>query len=88
MARRNRSLTTAFVGSVQILGNQRCDNSHKGGIGMSITTETDAESTRNHLCSPAFIKDMLLTLVAALLTGLSAGVVLILLVFAWGNVQV
>jgi hypothetical protein len=88
MARRNNHLTTVFVGSVQILSNQQRDESHIGETGMSLITETDTGSARNHLYSPAFIKDMLLTLVAALLTGLSAGVVLILLVFALGSVQV
>jgi hypothetical protein len=34
-----------------------------------------------------FLKEILLSLVAALLTGLAGGVLLILLVFGWGNVQ-
>ncbi|MCU7926514.1 MAG: marine proteobacterial sortase target protein [Candidatus Thiodiazotropha sp. (ex Dulcina madagascariensis)] len=35
----------------------------------------------------AFLRDMLLTLLAALLTGLSGGLLLILLVFGWGSAQ-
>lgn len=34
-----------------------------------------------------FLKEILLSLIAALLTGLAGGVLLILLVFGWGNVQ-
>jgi hypothetical protein len=34
-----------------------------------------------------FLKEILLSLIAALLTGLAGGLLLILLVFGWGNVQ-
>jgi Ca-activated chloride channel family protein len=53
-----------------------------------MAAETD---TKPALCQPlkqpGFLRDMLLTLLAALLTGISGGVLLILLVFGWGSVQ-
>jgi hypothetical protein len=37
--------------------------------------------------NPAFVKDMLLTLFAAVMTGVSGGILLILLVFSCGSVE-
>lgn len=54
---------------------------------MSANTETELRSMGKSLFNQVFIKDMLLTLLAAVMTGLSAGVLLILLVFSWGSAQ-
>jgi hypothetical protein len=42
---------------------------------------------RSPLKQPAFLRDMLLTLAAAVLTGLSGGLLLILLVFGFASAQ-
>ncbi|MEJ2610667.1 MAG: marine proteobacterial sortase target protein [Candidatus Thiodiazotropha sp.] len=54
---------------------------------MGINTETSIPSCKIRFGSAAFLKEMLLTLIAAVLTGLSGGLLLIMLVFGWGHVQ-
>lgn len=53
---------------------------------MSAGTGTETKGWRP-LGQPGFLRDMLLTLAAALLTGVSGGLLLILLVFGWGSAQ-
>ncbi|MET0001981.1 MAG: hypothetical protein ABW125_21515, partial [Candidatus Thiodiazotropha lotti] len=54
---------------------------------MGVSTETDFKAPNKVQFSRAFIVDMLFTLLAAVMTGLSAGVLLILLVFGWSSAQ-
>ena len=54
---------------------------------MNARTETELKAGVKSLCSPDFIKDMILTLIAAVMTGICGGVLLIFLVFSWGEVQ-
>ncbi|MES9940508.1 MAG: marine proteobacterial sortase target protein [Candidatus Thiodiazotropha sp. 6PLUC2] len=54
---------------------------------MSVSPETDLKIPVKSLCNPDFVKDMLLTLLAALMTGVSGSMLLIILVFSWGSAQ-
>ncbi|MES9928283.1 MAG: marine proteobacterial sortase target protein [Candidatus Thiodiazotropha sp. 6PDIVS] len=54
---------------------------------MSVSPETDLKMPLKSLCNPDFVKDMLLTLLAAVMTGVSGSMLLIILVFSWGSAQ-
>ncbi|MCG7895040.1 MAG: marine proteobacterial sortase target protein [Candidatus Thiodiazotropha taylori] len=54
---------------------------------MGVNTETDLKTPLRAQFSRAFIIDMLFTLLAAVMTGLSGGVLLILMVFGWSSAQ-
>ncbi|MEJ2621599.1 MAG: VIT domain-containing protein [Candidatus Thiodiazotropha sp.] len=54
---------------------------------MGVNTETELKEPLKVQFSRAFIVDMLVTLMAAIMTGLSGGLLLILLVFGWSSVQ-
>ena len=87
MVRRKGFRVSVFDGSPLLAGNLKPGKPQQKGSEMRANTETSVSPAKAGFHSPGFIKEMLLTLCAALLTGLSGGLLLILLVFGWGNLQ-